>query len=524
MSEYLTPPAGLRARLWFALRANPRFRYKALAVLGAALAALSYGAGIFGQREIRARIAATSITPITSLTAGLTGALYVSADRIDLWARTTSGSATLNLVEYNADDGKWAKVGADCSVDTNLTQCRYVAKRGSRYWHVYKASGTMAYVGLEALVLPVGQALGSIEAGGAAGTVTSVAMSVPAALLSVSGSPITSSGTFAVSLASQSANRIFAGPSSGGSTTPTFRALVPADLASGSSDGTYLTVQSGALAWGSLSVGNLGWYGDGSDGDVTVSGGTTTLSREMVYNSLVVTGTGVLDMNGWPVRVLTTLTVQSGGRVRCDGYAASGSTGAPARIDNYLGGSTAGSNGSNTNASGASNITNSAGGGTGGTGGSGNGGANFGGSGGTRSLLAAGYGAYRAFPLAIQQYAYNGATLGTALLRGGTGGGGGAGSGVAPGGGGGSGGGRAVIIAYAVSNSGTISANGGAGAAATNANSGGGGGGGGGSITVAYRTYTGNDPTASGGAGGAGNGNGTAGSAGGEGLVLKLQL
>lgn len=166
MSQYLTPHTGLRARLWFALRANPRFRYKALAVLGAALAALSYGAGIFGQREIRARIAATSITPITSLTAGLTGALYVSADRIDLWARTTSGSATLNLVEYNADDGKWAKVGADCSVDTNLTQCRYVAKRGSRYWHVYKASGTMSYVGLEPMTLPVGQAIGSIEPSG----------------------------------------------------------------------------------------------------------------------------------------------------------------------------------------------------------------------------------------------------------------------------------------------------------------------------------------------------------------------
>jgi hypothetical protein len=61
------------------------------------------------------------------------------------------------------------------------------------------------------------------------GTVTSVAMTVPS-ILSVSGSPITTSGTFAVTLANQNANLVFAGPSSGGATTPTFRSLVLADL------------------------------------------------------------------------------------------------------------------------------------------------------------------------------------------------------------------------------------------------------------------------------------------------------
>ncbi len=63
----------------------------------------------------------------------------------------------------------------------------------------------------------------------ATGSVTSVNMSVPA-ILSVSGGPITSSGTLAVSLANENANLIFAGPTSGGAATPTFRSIVAADI------------------------------------------------------------------------------------------------------------------------------------------------------------------------------------------------------------------------------------------------------------------------------------------------------
>jgi hypothetical protein len=64
---------------------------------------------------------------------------------------------------------------------------------------------------------------------GGGGTVTSVAMTVPT-ILSVSGSPVTGSGTLAVTLATQSANLVFAGPSSGAAATPTFRSLVTDDL------------------------------------------------------------------------------------------------------------------------------------------------------------------------------------------------------------------------------------------------------------------------------------------------------
>jgi hypothetical protein len=65
--------------------------------------------------------------------------------------------------------------------------------------------------------------------GGGSGTVTSVAATVPS-ILAVTGSPITSSGTLAFSLATQTANQVFAGPTSGGAATPAFRALVAADI------------------------------------------------------------------------------------------------------------------------------------------------------------------------------------------------------------------------------------------------------------------------------------------------------
>lgn len=71
---------------------------------------------------------------------------------------------------------------------------------------------------------------GNLTATGGAGTVTSVALDMPAAIFDVAGSPITTSGTFTVTLDNQTANTIFSGPSSGGAAAPTFRALVAGDI------------------------------------------------------------------------------------------------------------------------------------------------------------------------------------------------------------------------------------------------------------------------------------------------------
>ena len=60
------------------------------------------------------------------------------------------------------------------------------------------------------------------------GSVTSVGLALPS-IFSVSGSPVTTSGTLTGTLATQTANLLFSGPSSGGAATPTFRQTVPAD-------------------------------------------------------------------------------------------------------------------------------------------------------------------------------------------------------------------------------------------------------------------------------------------------------
>ena len=61
------------------------------------------------------------------------------------------------------------------------------------------------------------------------GTVTSVAATVPSEF-SVAGSPITTSGTLAITKATQTANTVWAGPTTGAAAQPTFRALVAADI------------------------------------------------------------------------------------------------------------------------------------------------------------------------------------------------------------------------------------------------------------------------------------------------------
>lgn len=62
------------------------------------------------------------------------------------------------------------------------------------------------------------------------GSVTSVGLSLPASVFSVTGSPVTTTGTLTGTFNTQTANTVFAGPSSGGAAVPTFRPLVTADL------------------------------------------------------------------------------------------------------------------------------------------------------------------------------------------------------------------------------------------------------------------------------------------------------
>ena len=61
------------------------------------------------------------------------------------------------------------------------------------------------------------------------GTVTSVGLSLPS-IITVTNSPVTTSGTLTGTLTTQAVNAIFAGPSSGAAAAPTFRSLTTADI------------------------------------------------------------------------------------------------------------------------------------------------------------------------------------------------------------------------------------------------------------------------------------------------------
>lgn len=65
----------------------------------------------------------------------------------------------------------------------------------------------------------------------AASGVTSVGLSLPA-IITVSGSPVTTTGTLTGTLATQTANTVWAGPTTGAAAAPTFRPMVTADMPS----------------------------------------------------------------------------------------------------------------------------------------------------------------------------------------------------------------------------------------------------------------------------------------------------
>lgn len=70
------------------------------------------------------------------------------------------------------------------------------------------------------------------NAGSGSGTVTSVALADGSTtpIYAITGSPVTTSGTLTETLINQSANTVFAGPTTGASTQPGFRALVSNDI------------------------------------------------------------------------------------------------------------------------------------------------------------------------------------------------------------------------------------------------------------------------------------------------------
>lgn len=134
---------------------------------------------------------------------------------------------------------------------------------------------------------------------GGGGSVSSVGLAMPLGIFTVSGSPVTTTGTLTATLDSQSANLILASPSST-SGTPTFRALTSADLPnSGAVASTYgnstnvpqITVDAKGRI---TSVTNVAISGGGSGDVVGPSSATNnaivrfdTTTGKLIQNSVV---------------------------------------------------------------------------------------------------------------------------------------------------------------------------------------------------------------------------------------------
>ena len=130
-----------------------------------------------------------------------------------------------------------------------------------------------------------------LESSASSGTVTSVGLSAPTAVFDVGSSPVTSSGTLALTFDTQTANTVFSGPTTGAAAAPTFRALVAADIPNLSS--TYLT-PAGAAAL-TNKTGNISqWTNDSGYLTSSTSGSTSITTVGTVtagtWNATVITG------------------------------------------------------------------------------------------------------------------------------------------------------------------------------------------------------------------------------------------
>ena len=191
------------------------------------------GGGLVGGGDLSAN-RTISLAPYFS-TGIWGGASFIPVISVDQYGRVDAasqvpltfanvGSKPTTLAGYGITDGVNTDQRVDTAgslvgggrLDTNLTlslQGDQTTPGGSKYYGTDGAGVKGFY---------------DITSGG---TVQFVGLTMPGDLFSVAGSPITTSGTFSVTLASQSPNQILAGPAAGAvGAAPSFRALVAADL------------------------------------------------------------------------------------------------------------------------------------------------------------------------------------------------------------------------------------------------------------------------------------------------------
>jgi len=144
---------------------------------------------------------------------GLGLATLINGDQ--LTATVSSGSGTVSVSDSITGTGASA---------TPLLLQGDASAPGNSFYYGTNGSGTKGWYALPT----------------SGGTVTSVgfADASTTSIYTITGSPVTTSGTLTQTLTTQTANTVFAGPASGGAAQPTFRALTSADLPAPAVPGT----------------------------------------------------------------------------------------------------------------------------------------------------------------------------------------------------------------------------------------------------------------------------------------------
>ena len=270
------------------------------------------------------------------------------------------------------------------------------------------------------------------------------------------------------------------------------RLVRPAGLdPAGSSAGQVPTsTGSGTAPTWQFPAGGAAVFGDGSDGDVTISV-DTTLSRDMYYNNLTINSGMRLTTAGFRVFVKNTITnngyiSNNGGNGGNGTSSVAGAAGAAPLGPQTVGTGSIGGVGKLAQLSGGAGGAVTAGfGGTGGTGGTQV--PYAGGAGGVVTAPTAAQGSIRDLVAAVRGLLLDGGKANA----GSGGGGGGCNSTTQGSGGGGGGGGVVIVVARTIVNtSGVIEARGGNGGSASTASQGIGAGGGGGLLILVYATLT----------------------------------
>lgn len=188
--------------------------------------------------------------------------------------------------------------------------------------NIYYRSGTNTWTAI-AIGSNLSFSGGTLASTAGGGSVTSVALTLPG-IFSLSGSPVTSSGTITGSLVNQSVNTFFAGPSSGSSTTPAFRVISTSDIPDLSA--TYLTPATAASDYQPLNAGLTSLAGLSGTNNIyyrsaantwtavtvgtglSFSGGSLTATTSGSVSSVGLSLPGIFAVTGSPITSTGTLT------------------------------------------------------------------------------------------------------------------------------------------------------------------------------------------------------------------------